>query len=143
MSIHSRTKTSADFKGGAVWNRLHAEREEICSALLHDARRPHFVRGLNAFPIAGKQREQNRFQLQARLRLLDDALDRLISGSYGDCSKCGRWIEDDKLAANPTLAYCAECETLQSNPAKISHPTSLDYAKDWQFSKERSAQWRP
>jgi hypothetical protein len=142
MSIHSQTKNSPDLKAGAVWNRLHAEREEICSALLHDAQ-PHFVLGRNAFPIAGNQREQFRLRLQARLRLLDDALDRLISGSYGDCSKCGRWIEDDKLAANPTLAYCAECERLQSNPTKISHPTSLDYSKDWQFFKERSAQWRP
>ena len=50
-------------KGGVAWNRLHGEREDICEALLKRAE-----------PASKKV-------LQARLRNIDDALDRLMSGS--------------------------------------------------------------
>jgi len=50
-------------KDGFVWNRLHEEREDICEALSAD-------------------REAERELLQSRLRKVDDALDRLMSGSY-------------------------------------------------------------
>jgi hypothetical protein len=51
--------------GGLVWNRLHGERETICEALLKEPS------------------ESNRDLLQTRLRNVDDALDRLMSGFYG------------------------------------------------------------
>ena len=56
-------------KDGFVWNRLHGEREDICEALLIE--------------VTQGRREI----LQSRLRKLDDALDRLMSGAYGHCSK--------------------------------------------------------
>ena len=48
---------------GFAWNRLHGEREDICEALLQDG---------------PKERKD---LLQARLRKIDDALDRLMSSS--------------------------------------------------------------
>ena len=51
---------------GAAWNRLHGEREDICEALLKRCE------------PASKE------LLQARLRTIDDALDRLMSGSNLD-----------------------------------------------------------
>ena len=57
-------------KDGAIWNRLHGEREDICEALL---KRPA--------PASDAQE-----LLQARLRSIDDALDRLMSGSYDSAS---------------------------------------------------------
>ena len=51
--------------GGLVWNRLHGEREDICEALLREGS------------------ESDRNVLSARLRNVDDALDRLMSGFYG------------------------------------------------------------
>ena len=48
---------------GYAWNRLHSEREDICEALLHDAPR------------------ERKELLEARLRKVDDALDRLMSSS--------------------------------------------------------------
>ena len=56
-------------KEGFVWNRLHGEREEICEAL-------------------AKEETESRCKiLQTRLRKIDDALDRLMSGSYGQSSR--------------------------------------------------------
>ena len=51
---------------GAVWNRLHGEREDICEALLK------------------RCEPASKVLLQARLRTVDDALDRLMSGSNLD-----------------------------------------------------------
>jgi hypothetical protein len=48
---------------GFAWNRLHGEREDICEALLEDG--------------SWERKEL----LQARLRKVDDALDRLMSSS--------------------------------------------------------------
>lgn len=83
-------------KGGFVWNRLHGEREEICEALLKDIE-----------PVS--QTSQRQELLQSRLRKIDDALDRLMSGSYGICSKCGRAIEDATLDVDPTWPMCLQC----------------------------------
>jgi len=77
-------------KDGFAWNRLHGEREEICEALLKEA-------------------TGGRLNMQARLRRLDDALDRLMSGSYGYCFKCGRAIDDSQLEIDPAAALCRNC----------------------------------
>ena len=86
--------------GGFIWNRLHSEREDICESLL------------KSNPVSaetGRDDAWHRQLLQARLRKVDDALDRLMAGSYGSCSKCGRWIEDTKLHFDPAIAFCVEC----------------------------------
>jgi len=86
---------------GAVWYRLHSEREDICEALLKESA-PENEAGVRA---ANWHREL----LQARLRKVDEALDRLMSGRYGECRKCGKWIEDTKLDFDPAIAFCLEC----------------------------------
>src|SRR5215216_4140721 len=86
-------------KGGLVWNRLHGEREDVCEALLRDS---------------GPFLEERRDVLQKRLRKIDDALDRLMSGSYGNCSNCGHAIDETKLDIDPALALCLDCWARES-----------------------------
>jgi len=38
------------------------------------------------------------------------ALTRIKVGSYGTCARCGKLIDTDRLAINPTAEYCVECE---------------------------------
>ena len=76
-------------KSGFTWNRLHSEREDICEALSRD--------------------DEHEESLQARLRKVDDALDRLMSGSYGNCSTCGQAIDDKRLDIDPALELCLKC----------------------------------
>ena len=85
---------------GLVWHRLHSEREDICEALLKD---------FGSKPSDVSSENWHRELLQTRLRKVDDALDRLMSGSYGDCCRCGRWIEDTKLEFDPAIAFCLGC----------------------------------
>lgn len=52
---------------GLVWNQLHDERDDICRRLLQDPS-----------PRLDKRKEM----LQARLRKVDDALDRLMARAH-------------------------------------------------------------
>ncbi|HJP91952.1 MAG TPA: TraR/DksA C4-type zinc finger protein [Pyrinomonadaceae bacterium] len=101
-------------KGGLIWNRLHGEREDICEILLK-----------NSDPIAGELRDL----LQIRLRTIDDALDRLMSGSYGICSECGREIEESRLERDPAVALCLDCwgkESQTSSTAETNTTSGVD-----------------
>jgi RNA polymerase-binding transcription factor len=106
-----------DTNGGLVWHRLHSEREDICEALLKEYAPGHappaeLMSNEDAMHAANWHRDL----LQSRLRKVDDALDRLMSGSYGNCSKCGRWIEDTKLDFDPAIAFCLDCwSRMQTN----------------------------
>lgn len=89
-------------KGGFIWNRLHDEREEVCETLAG---------------FSGPDSDVYRELLQARLRKVDDALDRLMSGSYGICSECGQPVNEIKLDTDPTTSLCLDCG---SNPATVN-----------------------
>ena len=96
--------------GGLVWNRLHSEREDICEAILRDGQSEmKALIGTDKRPADMSATNWHRELLQFRLRKVDNALDRLMSGSYGDCSKCGRWIEDTKLEFDPAIEFCLGC----------------------------------
>ena len=97
-------------KGGFIWNRLHGEREDICEALLKDT---------------GTYFEERQQVLQARLRKVDDALDRLMSGSYGNCSKCGRAIDETRLDIDPALTLCIDCWS-----RKVKHNNEAESVQD-------------
>ena len=92
-------------RNGVIWNRLHGEREDICEALLR------------CLEPASQLRQAS---LQARLRNIDDALDRLMNGSYGSCSKCGRAIEDATLDVDPARVLCLDCGNLKSNARRVA-----------------------
>lgn len=111
--------------GGVVWNRLHSEREDICAALLREPGSgsvteilPQGMSKEAAEPTTNWHREL----LQARLRKVDDALDRLLAGSYGNCSKCGKWIEDTKLDFDPAIEFCLGCWELKQRDARTDLP---------------------
>jgi hypothetical protein len=101
-----------DRNGGFVWNRLHSEREDICEALLKESRPGSVsqagILATSKVDAPGTESWHGNL-LQARLRKIDDALDRLMAGSYGNCAKCSRWIEDTKLDFDPAIAFCIGC----------------------------------
>jgi len=44
------------------------------------------------------------------LRKIDDALDRIRSGKFGECEDCGESIEARRLEARPTTTNCVPCK---------------------------------
>jgi RNA polymerase-binding transcription factor DksA len=51
-------------------------------------------------------------EVEAVLDQVDAALARLDDGTYGRCVNCGRPIQDDRLAEDPTDQSCGECVEL-------------------------------
>lgn len=43
------------------------------------------------------------------LKEVQDALERLNQGTYGECEKCGEQISSERLAALPAAALCINC----------------------------------
>lgn len=47
-------------------------------------------------------------QVESELADVERALVRLDEGTYGTCEACGAVIDDERLAAEPGTAFCAE-----------------------------------
>lgn len=112
MSANLNTRGIDDpVNGGAgfVWNRLNFERKRVFEELLKGS--PPFSRvqelATNKEVVSAATWHQE--LIQSRLRKIDDALMRLIAGTYGSCCKCGRWIQDTKLDFDPAAAFCIDC----------------------------------
>jgi DnaK suppressor protein len=106
--------------GGAIWQQLHAEREAVCAALLNRGvpveEATASIHDLEPADESSREVERRRMELlQMRLCSLDDALDRLISGSYGLCCECGKQIEPKRLNHDPAVSYCVKCQTRMEN----------------------------
>jgi DnaK suppressor protein len=50
-----------------------------------------------------------RERLALRKRKLEAALARLESGRYGLCCQCGAALEAERLDADPSAVFCADC----------------------------------
>ncbi len=47
--------------------------------------------------------------LEERLKEVTEALNRIETGKFGVCAKCGKSIEEEKLEANPAATTCLSC----------------------------------
>lgn len=56
------------------------------------------------------------------LRRVDEALERLTRGVYGDCAECGDEISLNRLRAVPFALRCRECEELHEVDERRSRP---------------------
>jgi RNA polymerase-binding protein DksA len=43
---------------------------------------------------------------------IDEALDRIESGTFGMCSRCGKQIAEERLEAIPYATRCIDCQRL-------------------------------
>src|SRR5438045_4959412 len=47
------------------------------------------------------------------LQLIDEALERVERGEYGECVNCGEPLAEKRLDAVPWARYCLKCQDLQ------------------------------
>jgi len=47
------------------------------------------------------------------LKLIEEAIDRISDGGYGECVNCGSEIQAKRLEAIPWARYCIRCQELQ------------------------------
>lgn len=46
---------------------------------------------------------------RAKLKLIDEALDRIAAATFGRCQKCGKQVQKERLSAVPYTRYCISC----------------------------------
>jgi len=56
---------------------------------------------------------------------IDQALLRIKEGSYGQCARCGREIDERRLEALPTARYDANCQSIIEQARGPNHTPSL------------------
>lgn len=54
-----------------------------------------------------------------KLRLVDEALDRLETGEYGICQRCEEPISPKRLQAIPWAKYCVQCQERIGESQKV------------------------
>ena len=47
------------------------------------------------------------------LELIDEALERMEAGEYGNCVHCGEPVQEKRLEAVPWARHCLRCQDLQ------------------------------
>lgn len=100
---------------GEIWESLQAEREEISRDLLSEGP----LCGSDAVGLLESEaseeytreiRWRHRSQLEARLREITEAQDRLMDGRYGRCAECAEEIGNKRLLADPAVLLCIGCQ---------------------------------
>jgi len=55
---------------------------------------------------------------------IDEALRRIDEGTYGQCERCGKPIDERRLEAMPTARYDAQCQAeIEASKGKNNIPT--------------------
>ncbi len=52
------------------------------------------------------------------LEKIDEALARILDGSYGVCESCGCDIDEKRLLARPVASFCIDCKAKQEKQEK-------------------------
>jgi DnaK suppressor protein len=102
--------------GCEIWKRLQSEKEQVSQKILSQGSLCHPPEGIlesEASEEYGREVEwRHRGQLEARLREINDAQDRLMDGVYGFCTDCGAEIGRSRLAADAAASLCVACKQL-------------------------------
>ena len=101
--------------GCEIWEWLQGEKEEVAQELLSEG--PLCQTAVSGVQEAEASEEnwreiewRHRGQLEARLREINDAQDRLMDGAYGRCTDCGAEIGRRRLLADPAASLCITCQ---------------------------------
>jgi DnaK suppressor protein len=95
---------------------LEAERQrlmdELGEAIVAPGQMTYGSQAAAASQVFAQQRDLAlRDHAIQQLELVEAALARLDSGTYGACQRCGRPIAAGRLEALPWAAHCIECQS--------------------------------
>ena len=101
---------------GQVWNQLQELKEEVTQELIDEEPwfQPQPEASRDERTLAAESGEIDwihRAQLEARLRDITDAQDRLLDSTYGRCVDCDEQISAARLAVDPAVSRCLRCKS--------------------------------
>ena len=53
------------------------------------------------------------------LKLIENALQRLVDGEYGKCQECGEPISEGRLKIRPYAVFCVKCKTRRERQEEL------------------------
>ena len=114
--------TKTDAIGGQTWDRLQELKAEITAELIDEETwlqaQPDADRIEKALAAeSGEIDWLHRSQLEARLRDITDAQNRLLDSQYGKCVECDEQISAARLAADPAVSLCLRCKRISEAEA--------------------------
>lgn len=79
--------------------------------------------GMDTYDLASEERDREiNFILsdreRAKIKQIDDALERLEEGTYGVCDSCGLEIGEERMEAMPFTRLCRDCQQDQEREAR-------------------------
>jgi DnaK suppressor protein len=112
--VEGQSNTHFRATDGGIWNSLQGLKEEVSQEILaegplHQCASGHACKN-EASAQARKVESIHRAQLETRLREINYAQDRLLDSIYGKCVDCGNQMTAGRLAADPAVSRCLECE---------------------------------
>ncbi|MFM9108666.1 MAG: TraR/DksA family transcriptional regulator [Chloroflexota bacterium] len=57
--------------------------------------------------------------MQAMVRQINAALERMDEGTYGTCERCGQQIREERLEAFPYVMFCLDCQAMYERELAI------------------------
>ena len=74
---------------------------------------------------------------EQKLKLFDEAIERVQHGTYGVCADCGNDIALERLKAVPFASYCVSCQAKRPAPARPGEGTMIaPYDHQWTLPEE-------
>jgi DnaK suppressor protein len=70
-----------------------------------------------AFDLAGRESQL--------IEEIDEALQRIEDGTYGQCFRCGKPLDEERLKAVPTAKYDAACQAAIEEVQGSNNPPTL------------------
>lgn len=125
QSVEGLAESQFVENGGEIWEWLQGEKEKVFQEILAEGPlRQEQVGGLQERDPSDESPREiewwHRGQLEARLRDLNCAQDRLIDGGYGRCNVCGNEIENRRLAADPAVSLCIACQAATEETSRLA-----------------------
>jgi len=132
IKLHSKTSDKTKVKLSPREEKIQEIRAKLLrqrEALLNEAETAlNELPGQTIFPDLGDQataETDRNFMLRLRgreqrlLKKIDEAIDRIESGTFGICDDCGNEIDVKRLEARPVTTMCIECKTLQEEEERL------------------------
>jgi DnaK suppressor protein len=79
---------------------------------------------------------QEATQKRQLLRRIDEALERIRQGTFGECLSCGNEINPKRLDAMPFTAYCRDCQENFERERSLERERPLGSAKSSESKSE-------
>ena len=120
----SRGKSS--FKKEAVKKLLDAKSkilQEVTQKVRSESNTLKFEIG-DIYDVASNERERELSLTlgdrdREKLAEIEDALERIRLGAYGECEECGEPVAEDRLRALPFTRVCVECQSRNEKEQRI------------------------